>query len=65
LPVEAHMEEMPGFYRLMGLKLITEDIFNLVPSSKKLTKSLFLNFSTQSKKLRDTDLFHFLRIGPN
>ena len=38
----------------------------MVSSSKKLTKSLPLSFSTKGKKFRDSDLvWIFLKIGPN
>ena len=38
----------------------------MVPSSKRLTKSLPLSFSTKRKKFRDSDLvWIFLKIGPN
>jgi hypothetical protein len=44
-------------------EVISEGIFNLVPFSKKITKSLSLSSTLQhsmsSKKLRDSDLFIF------
>ena len=37
--------------------------FHSVLFSKKVSKSLSFNFSTKNKKLRDSNLVHFLRMG--
>ena len=43
--------------------LISEDIFNLVQSTKKSGKLLSNNFSYQVQRLRDSDFAHFFEEG--
>ena len=53
---------MHSCLKVLNIKggVMSEGIFNLVPSSKKLTKPL--NFLLLLEKLRNVDLVKFLRI---
>ena len=71
LPIQRKLYDKISLIDHQPLKggIISEGIFNLVPSSKSQTKSLSLHFQPISKKLRDSDLVWFfqvpLRMEPN